>query len=78
MAGKSGNPVRQDPDTDKLFKTMRSLVELTRDLEDRLPSATYVWLKAAALGAMETYAVLTGKPAPMEMILLDLEERIKM
>lgn len=76
MAGKSGNPARQDPDVDKLFRTMKSLVELTRDLEDRLPSETYVWLRASALGAMETYAQITGKPLPMEMILLNLEARI--
>jgi hypothetical protein len=77
MAGKPGNPVRQDPDVDKLFRAMKSLVELTRDLEDRLPSGTYLYLRASALGAMETYAQITGKPLPIEMILTDLEDRIK-
>lgn len=72
--GFKGHPARQDPDVEKLFRTMKAAIELTRDMEDKLPAETYVHLKASALGLMEAYAKATGKPSPIEIILVGLEE----
>lgn len=64
----SGHPAKQDPQIDKLYRTMRSAVELVRDLEDRLTPAQHLYLKAAAAGMMFNYAALTGLPSPIEVV----------
>lgn len=66
----SGNPakVQRDPDVEKLFKTMRSTVELVRDLNGRLTPEQIEWLKATSVGLMFAYAELSGLPNPAEVI----------
>lgn len=61
---RSGHPALQDPDVARLFKTMRSNVELVRDLEGRLSEESFLKLKASALGLMFVYAELANLPAP--------------
>lgn len=64
-----GHPARQsDPEVDKLFRAMKSTVELVRSLQDRLPAEEWLCLRAAALGQMMAYANLTGLPAPAEVV----------
>ncbi|BCW61863.1 hypothetical protein [Arthrobacter sp. StoSoilB22] len=63
-----GHPAKQDPDVAKLFRAMRSTVELVRDLEPKLTPEAHLHLKAAALGLMHVYAEQTGMPAPTELI----------
>lgn len=64
----SGHPAKQDPQIDKLYRTMRSSVELVRDLEDRLTPTQLLYLKGAAAGMMFNYAALTGLPSPIEVV----------
>lgn len=47
---------------------MRAAVELVRDLEPRLTDDAHLNLKAAALGLMQTYAEITGLPAPTQIL----------
>ena len=63
-----GHPAKQDPHTAKLFKTMRSTVELVQELDGKLQPETMLQLKAAALGLMGSYAAITGLPAPDAII----------
>jgi hypothetical protein len=63
------HPARQDPDVDRLFRAMKSTVELVRDLDGRLSPDALLLLKAAALGQMHAYSELTGLPAPAEILL---------
>ncbi|UDL14908.1 hypothetical protein PP357_gp61 [Arthrobacter phage Sarge] len=63
-----GHPAKQDPDVAKLFRTMRSSVELIRDLEGKLTPDRMLELKASALGLMWAYSELAGLPAPDEII----------
>ena len=67
----SGHPAKQDPQIDKLYRTMRSTVELVRDLEDRLTPEQLLYLKGSAAGMMFNYAALTGLPSPIEVVLND-------
>ena len=62
------HPAKTDPDIAKLFKAMRSTVELVRDLEGRLDDENHIHLRAAALGLMASYSKLTGLPSPFEVI----------
>lgn len=64
----SGHPAKQDPDIARLFKTMKTAVELVRDLDGRLSGENHLKLKAAALGLMHTYSELSGLPAPDTLI----------
>lgn len=64
----SGHPAKQDPEIEKLYRTMRSTVELVQALEDRLTPAQHLYLKGAAAGMMFSYAALTGLPSPIEVI----------
>ncbi|AYR01595.1 hypothetical protein PP639_gp095 [Arthrobacter phage Seahorse] len=71
MSGKrkpSGHPAKQDPDVAKLFRAMRSTVELVRDLEGKLAPDVHLNLRASALGMMHAYAAITGLPAPNELL----------
>ncbi|UYL88377.1 hypothetical protein SEA_EVEPICKLES_90 [Arthrobacter phage EvePickles] len=63
-----GHPAKQDPDVAKLFRAMRSTVELVRDLEGKLAPEVHLNLRASALGMMHTYAAMTGLPAPTEIL----------
>ena len=63
-----GHPAKQDPDIDRLFRTMRSTVELVQTLNGRLTPEADVNLRAAALGMMTTYAELTGLPKPNQIL----------
>jgi hypothetical protein len=63
-----GHPAKQDPDVDKLFRTMKANVELVRDLEDKLAPEVHLNLKASALGMMHAYAAMTGLPAPDQIL----------
>lgn len=64
---KGGNPaVQADPDTAKVFRTMKANVELVRDLQDKLPADAWLHLRASALGLMFVYAELTGLPSPID------------
>jgi hypothetical protein len=63
-----GHPAKQDEATAKLFRTMRSTVELVQELDGKLQPETMLQLKAAALGLMGTYAAVTGLPAPDAII----------
>jgi len=63
-----GHPAKQDDATAKLFRTMRSTVELVQELDGKLQPETMLQLKAAALGLMGTYAAVTGLPAPDAII----------
>lgn len=67
-----GNPVKKDPRVAKLYKTMLSAVELTRDLKDDLSPEKYEWFRASALGLMFAYSELTGLPSPMDYIEMDV------
>jgi len=67
-----GNPARRDPKIAKLYKTMQSAVELTRDLQSDLSPEHYEWLRASALGLMVAYSDLTGLPSPMDYIEMDV------
>lgn len=71
-----GHPANSDPDVDKLYRTLKSSVELTAAFEDKLPASTFDVLKASTLGLMETYAQVTGKPSPIGLILDDMEEKV--
>jgi hypothetical protein len=42
-----GHPAKQDPDVDKLFRTMKANVELVRDLEGKLAPEVHLNLRAA-------------------------------
>ncbi|AYN55862.1 hypothetical protein PP635_gp87 [Arthrobacter phage Auxilium] len=71
MSGKrkpGGHPAKQDPDVAKLFRAMRSTVELVRDLEGKLAPEVHLNLRASALGMMHAYAAITGLPAPTEIL----------
>ena len=68
MRKPGGHPAKQDPDVAKTFRTMKSTVELVRDLETKLTPEAHLHLKAAALGLMHVYAEQTGMPAPTELI----------
>ena len=63
-----GHPAKQDPNTAKLFRTMRATVELVQELDGKLQPETMLQLKAAALGLMGSYAAVTGLPAPDQII----------
>lgn len=63
-----GHPARQDPSTDKLFRTMRAAVELVRDLDGRLSPDAELHLRASALGMMTVWAELSGMPAPIQIL----------
>ena len=64
----TGHPAKADPRIDKLYRTMRSAVELVRDLEGVLPPEQHLYLRASAAGLMFNYAALTGLPSPIEVI----------
>lgn len=64
----TGHPAKQDPDIDKLYRTMRSTVELVKSLNGRLTPEQLLYLKGAAAGLMFNYAALTGLPSPIEVI----------
>lgn len=70
----SGNPAKtqQDPDEVKLYKAMRSTVELVRDLKGRLTPEQILWLEGSSVGLMFAYAELTGLPNPIEVIRGDI------
>lgn len=72
-----GNPARTDPRIAKLYKTMSSAVELTRDLKGDLSEEHYEWLRASALGLMVAYSDMTGLPSPMDYIEMDVAYREK-
>lgn len=61
-----GHPAKQDPDIAKLFKAMRSTVDLVRDIGPRLSEDSEVHLRATALGLLIVYAELTGQPSPIQ------------
>lgn len=61
-----GSPINRDPEVAKLFKAMKSAVELVRDLEGKVTDETHLHLKASALGLMVAYSELTGMPSPYE------------
>ena len=63
-----GHPAKQDPDIDRLFRTMRATVELVRDLDGRLSPDAMVHLRASALGMMTAYAEIAGLPAPIQIL----------
>ena len=63
-----GHPAKQDPDVARTFRSMKSTVELVRDLEGRLTPDAHLNLRAAALGLMHTYAELAGLPAPNHIL----------
>ncbi|WNM64583.1 hypothetical protein SEA_MIDNIGHTRAIN_96 [Arthrobacter phage MidnightRain] len=63
-----GHPAKQDPDVAKLFRAMRSTVELVRDLEGKLAPEVHLNLRASALGMMHAYAAMTGLPAPDQIL----------
>lgn len=63
-----GHPAKQDPDVAKLFRTMRSTVELVRDLEGKLSPEAHLKLRASALGLMWAYSELAGLPAPDQIL----------
>lgn len=63
-----GHPARTDPATDRLFRTMKSTVELVQALDGRLSDDALLNLKAAALGQMNAYAELTGLPKPDQIL----------
>jgi hypothetical protein len=65
---KGGHPAKQDPDVAKLFRTMRSAVELVRDLDGKVSDDTLWDMKASALGMMVAYSELTGLPSPTEIL----------
>lgn len=64
----TGHPAKQDPDIDKLYRTMRSTVELVQSLTGRLTPEQMLYLKASAAGLMFNYAALTGLPSPIEVL----------
>ena len=64
----TGHPAKSDPAVDKLFRTMRSAVELVKDLDGKLSPDANLYLRASALGMMHTYAELTGLPSPTEVV----------
>ena len=64
----SGHPARQDTETEKLFRAMRTTVELVQALDQRLTPERMLELKAAALGLMTVYAELTNLPSPTELL----------
>lgn len=64
----SGHPAKQDPEVGRLFRNMKSSVELVRDLEGRLSDETFLKLKASALGLMFVYAELANLPAPDSVV----------
>ena len=64
----SGHPARQDEDTQKLFRAMRTTVELVQTLNGRLSPDRALELKASALGLMTCYAELTNLPSPTEIL----------
>lgn len=66
MKKNGGHPAKNDPDVVKLFKSMRSTVELVRDLEGKVSDENHLHLRASALGLMHAYSELTGLPAPDE------------
>jgi hypothetical protein len=75
MANKLGG--HPDPEIQKLFRTLKSTVELTATLEGKLDEGTYEVLRASCLGMMEVYAQATGKPSPIGRIIDDWEGRLK-
>lgn len=75
MAKKLGG--HPDPEIQKLYLALRSTVELTATMQDKLPAGTYEVLRASCLGMMEVYAQATGKPSPIGAILDDWEGRLK-
>lgn len=62
-----GHPAKQDPEVAKLFRAMRTAVELVRDLGPRLSAENELILKASALGLMSAYSELTGMPSPFHV-----------
>lgn len=68
MKKSGGHPAKQDPDIAKLFRAMKSTVELVRDLDGRISAENHINLKASALGLMHNYSELTGLPAPTELL----------
>lgn len=62
-----GHPAKQDPDVAKLFKAMKSAVELVRDVGPRLGEENELILKASALGLMSAYSEMTGMPSPFHV-----------
>lgn len=62
-----GHPAKQDPEVAKLFRAMKTAVELVRDLGPRLSAENQVILKASALGLMSAYSELTGMPSPFHI-----------
>ncbi|QFG09169.1 hypothetical protein PBI_SPORTO_64 [Arthrobacter phage Sporto] len=75
MAHKLGG--HPDPDIQKLFRTLKSTVELCESLQGKIPEETYEVLRASTLGMMEVYARATGKPSPIGAIIDDWEGRLK-
>lgn len=69
----AGHPAKQDPAIAKMYRTMRSTVELVQELEDRLDPGQLLYLKASAAGLMFNYAALTGLPSPIEVLTEDKE-----
>lgn len=68
-----GNPAAS-PDTAKLFRTMRSSVELVRDLDGKISPEKLLILKSASLGLMFAYSELTGLPDPVDIVFKDMVE----
>lgn len=68
-----GHPAGKDPVIAKTYRTMRAMVELTRDLKDHpdVPEEHFLWLRAGALSAMLVYSDITGLPSPMDHIEMD-------
>jgi len=64
----SGHPARQDTETERLFRTMRTTVELVQTLDSRLTPERMLELKAAALGLMGAYSELANLPSPTELL----------
>lgn len=74
-----GHPAGKDPVIGKTYRTMRSMVELVRDLQDHpdVPEEHWLWLRSGALSAMLVYSDITGLPSPMDYIEMDSAYREK-
>jgi hypothetical protein len=64
----SGHPARQDTETERLFRAMRTPVELVQTLDGKLTPERMLELKAATLGLMWCYSELAGLPAPDQIL----------
>jgi hypothetical protein len=63
-----GHPAKQDPVMATLDKSMKSAVELTRDLQGRLTEDTWLHVRSAALGLMWAWSELTGQTNPADVV----------